>query len=147
LFNCSSGWEKEWYVKMKTMFNRLVVHEALKNCYIQENNPKNKINKPAASQDRFISLLLHDIFGGEILKTHLKRGWHFYNRIDGERIDFTRSNRADYASDESFEDIPSTPGETCNNVEQVDYSVFFMRFIRAFEEAIGLDKNIPGMAT
>jgi hypothetical protein len=125
----------------------MVVQEALKSSLSQDNAPGTKITKPATSQDRFISLLIHDIFGGEILKTHIRRGWHFYNRIDGERIDFSRSNRADYASDESFEDIPSTPGETCNNVEQVDYSVFFMRFVRAFEEAVGLDKNIPGMAT
>jgi hypothetical protein len=132
---------------MKTMFNRLVVNEALKNCILQENNPKNRICSPGASQDRFISLLLHDIFGGEILKTHIKRGWHFYNRIDGERIDFTRSNRVNSASDHSFEDIPSTPAETCNNVEQVDYSIFFLSFVRAFEELVGLEKNIPDLAT
>jgi hypothetical protein len=132
---------------MKTMFNRLVVHEALKNCYIQENNPKNKINKPAASQDRFISLLLHDIFGGEILKTHIRRGWHFYNRIEGERIDFTRSETGNFPVDTGLEDIPSSSVETLSSVEQIDYSIFLMRFIRAFEELIGLDKNIPGMAT
>jgi hypothetical protein len=129
------------------MFNRMVVQEALKSSLSQDNTPGTKINKPATSQDRFISLLIHDIFGGEILKTHIRRGWHFYNRIDGERIDLTRSNRADYAGDKRFEDIPSTPGETCNNVEQVDYSVFFMRFVRAFEEVVGLEKNIPGLAS
>jgi hypothetical protein len=129
------------------MFNRMVVQEALKSSLSQDITPGTKIKKPATSQDRFISLLIHDIFGGEILKTHMKRRWHFYNRIDGERIDFTRSNRAEYAGDQSFEDIPSTPGETCNNVEQVDYSIFFMRFVRAFEEVVGLDKQIPDLAS
>lgn len=125
----------------------MVVQEALKSSLLQDNTPAMKNNKPATSYDRFISLLIHDIFGGEILKTHIKRRWHFYNRIDGERIDFTRSNRSNDTVDQSFEDIPSTPGETCNYIEQVDYSVFFMRFIRAFEEAVGLEKNIPGLAT
>lgn len=129
------------------MFNRMVVQEALKSSLSQDNTTERKINKPATSHDRFISLLIHDVFGGEILKTHIKRRWHFYNRIDGERIDFTRSNRANSEGYQRFEDIPSTPGETCNNVEQVDYSIFFMRFVRAFEEIVGLDKNIPGLAS
>jgi len=129
------------------MFNRMVVQEALKNSLLQDNTAGVKSKKPATSHDRFISLLIHDIFGGEILKTHIRRRWHFYNRIDGERIDFTRSNRANYEGDQSFEDVPSTPAETCNIVEQVDYSIFFMRFVRAFEEVVGLDKKIPGLAT
>jgi len=125
----------------------MVVQEALKSSLSQDNAPGTKIIKPATSQDRFISLLIHDIFGGEILKTQIRRRWHFYNRIDGERIDFTRSNRSNYAVDQSFEDIPSTPAETCNIVEQVDYSIFLMRFVRAFEELVGLDKKIPGLAS
>ena len=30
-------------------------------------------------------------FGGELLKTRLPEGDHFYNRIDGVRFDFTES--------------------------------------------------------
>jgi len=129
------------------MFNRLVVHEALKKSILQEYNPENRIRRPAASQDRFISLLLHDIFGGEILKTHRRKGWHFYNRIDGERVDFTRSETGNCPVDSSLEDIPSSTVETLSPVEQVDYSIFLLRFIRAFEELVGLDKKIPGLAS
>jgi hypothetical protein len=35
------------------------------------------------------ALLANDLFGGDILKTPLPDGDHFYNRIDGDRIDFT----------------------------------------------------------
>jgi len=128
------------------MFNRQVVHEALKRTLSSDSSPEWSSGKPAASQDRVISLLLHDIFGGEILKTRRRKGWHFYNRIDGERIDFTRSKMGKCPEDSHLEDIPSSPGETCNCIESVDYSTFFMRFVRAFEEAIGLDKNIPDYA-
>jgi hypothetical protein len=83
-------------------------------------------------QDSLISLLIHDIFGGEILKTHSRKKWHYYNRIDGERVDFTGNG-------ESFEDIPATPDETYDYIDQADYSTFFMRFVRAFEETVGLD--------
>ncbi|MDO9341555.1 MAG: hypothetical protein Q7T72_13655 [Bacteroidales bacterium] len=44
-----------------------------------------------------------------------------------------------------FEDIPSTPDETYNYFEQKEYSTFLMRFVRSFEEAVGLEKYQPGL--
>lgn len=72
------------------MFYRMVVQDALKRSWSVDNKPEGKPDIPSAGQDSVISQLIHNIFGGEILKTRLKKGWHFYNRIDGERIDFTR---------------------------------------------------------
>src|SRR5450759_4514169 len=121
------------------MFNRMVVQEALKRSLALDNNPGWTPDNPADDQDTVISLLIHDIFGGEILKTHKKKGWHFYNRINGERIDFTRSEMGKSYEDNRFEDIPSTPDETHNYFEKEDYSNFLMRFVRVFEEAVGLE--------
>jgi len=116
------------------MVNKKIVFEAL------ERSQEFETMKPAARakiQDTLISLLIHDIFGGEILKTHKRKNWHFYNRIDGERIDFTKTRKS---AGKNFEDIPATPDETFNYVDQADYSNFFMRFVRAFEETVGLDR-------
>ena len=44
---------------------------------------------PAAGQCNVTSLLIHDLFGGDLLKTPLPAGDHFYNRIGGRRYDFT----------------------------------------------------------
>lgn len=44
---------------------------------------------PAAGQCNVTSLLIHELFGGELLKTPLLAGDHFYNRVDGRRYDFT----------------------------------------------------------
>jgi hypothetical protein len=125
------------------MFDRMVVQEALQRTLELDNNPGVTKEKPADGEDTVISLLIHDIFGGEILKTHKKKGWHFYNRINGERIDFTRSKKRKSLSDKSFEDIPSNPDETNKYLSQEDYSNFFMRFVRTFEEAVGLDRSKP----
>jgi hypothetical protein len=129
------------------MFNRIVVQEALKRTWVLDNNPglnrKNSVN----GQDSVISTLIHDIFGGDILKTHNKKGWHFYNRIDGERVDFTRSEMDRTDSDNPFEDIPSTPDETFKYFSEEDYSTFFMRFVRVFEEAVGLERHKPEYAS
>lgn len=48
-------------------------------------------DNPAAGQCNVTSLLIHELFGGELLKTPLLAGDHFYNRIEGRRYDFTVS--------------------------------------------------------
>ncbi|SDH97061.1 hypothetical protein SAMN05216338_1015168 [Bradyrhizobium sp. Rc2d] len=44
-------------------------------------------DNPAAGQCNVTALLIHDLFGGELLKTPLPQGDHFYNRIEGRRYD------------------------------------------------------------
>ncbi|MCA1466381.1 hypothetical protein I6F09_00600 [Bradyrhizobium sp. IC3195] len=48
-------------------------------------------DNPAAGQCNVTALLIHELFGGDLLKTPLPAGDHFYNRIGGERYDFTAS--------------------------------------------------------
>ena len=122
------------------MFDKMIVYEALKNCQPEGSSPSKQWFDPD-EQASLISLLIHDIFGGEILKTHVKRGWHFYNRIEGKRLDFTSPEMNNSISDNQFEDIPSTPDETYAYFEDEEYSIFLMRFLAAFEEAVGLDRN------
>jgi len=117
---------------MNQMFDLMIVREALMKSRTQ------KI--PAIEQDSLISHLVHDVFGGEILKTPRKRGWHFYNRVDGLRIDFTRSELSKSSNEKLFEDIPATPEETSLYFEKEQYSSFLMNFVRIFEEIVGLNK-------
>lgn len=110
----------------------MIVREALSKSRTQE--------IPAIDQDSMISHLVHDVFGGEILKTRRKRGWHFYNRVDGLRIDFTRSEISKSSNEKKFEDIPATADETSACFEKEQYSFFLMNFVRSFEEIVGLNK-------
>jgi phage pi2 protein 07 len=123
------------------MLNKIEVQEALRRSQESVPRPEFKNKKPINGQDTVISLLIHDIFGGEIMKTHKKNGWHFYNRIDGERVDFSKSEISKSNEDNSFDDIPTTPDEASIYYDIEDYSDFFMRFINAFEETVGLDKH------
>jgi hypothetical protein len=123
------------------MFNQTIVQEALKRICRLGKDPSLAGDNIIGGLDSEISFLIHDIFGGEILKTHKKNGWHFYNRIEGKRIDFTDLNNNKSLSYSSFEDIPSTPDETHNYFATEDYSTFLMRFVRAFEEAVGLKRT------
>jgi hypothetical protein len=120
------------------MQNQTDIREALKQTWELEDSQRKPIISPPKGQDKEVSLLIHDIFGGEILKTSRKKGWHFYNRINGERIDFSDTETEKRSKNNHFDDIPSTPEETDTFVEPVDYSSFYNRFIRAFEEIISL---------
>ena len=141
----------EWFIRNNQinkeikMFNRLVVYEAL-NRSMTSDTGGNTPGNPVPGQDTLISQLIHDIFGGEILKTRLKKGWHFYNRIEGARIDFTSNDIYKSSDNNQFEDIPSSPDETHHYFEDEEYSTFLMRFIWAFEEAVGLDKYRHGLS-
>jgi hypothetical protein len=63
---------------------------------------------PAAGQCNVTSLLIHDLFGGDLLKTPLPAGDHFYNRIGGQRYDFTASQ---FEQPIAYVDLPVTRAE------------------------------------
>jgi len=126
---------------LEKMFNKIVVQEALLSSWAPENSlDLTPINR-GHFQDSINSHLIHDIFGGEILKSRKKNGWHFYNRIDGERIDFTCYDMNSKLNICYREEIQSTPEEAHGYFEEEDYTAFLMRFISAFEETVGLDKS------
>jgi ssDNA-specific exonuclease RecJ len=128
------------------MINRRIVQTALKRTWGLNKNPGLIPVNPAVDKSSLISQLIYDIFGGEILKTHKKRSWHFYNRINGERIDFSTSEKRRLSYGNHFEDIPASIDEINNYFEQEQYSPFYMRFIREFEETLGLD-NFKSVAS
>src|SRR5664279_829570 len=131
----------------RNMFNKMIVYEALKKSLSSDSERKSGSKIGTSGQDGLISLLIHDVFGGDILKTHTKKYWHFYNRIEGERVDFTgaKANKIDDFS--KFEDIPSTPDETYSYIDQADYTTFFTKFVSAFEDTLGLEKIQPGLSS
>ncbi|UPK39390.1 hypothetical protein IVB18_20525 [Bradyrhizobium sp. 186] len=67
------------------------VQSALRKAWSLSTASKWAPNNPAAGQCNVTSLLIHELFGGDLLKTPLPAGDHFYNRIGGRRYDFTAS--------------------------------------------------------
>lgn len=122
-------------------FDRTTVQETLRQTISSDNFPGAGPFKE--SQDTIISLLIHDIFGAEILKTHKQKRWHFYNRINGERIDLAEAETLNPVVENTFEDIPSSPCEASDYVAREDYLTFLMKFIREFEETVGLGRYLP----
>jgi len=125
------------------MINKRIVKTALKSTWGLKKNAGLIHVNPKDNKSSLISQLIYDIFGGEILKTHKKRNWHFYNRINGERVDFSISDTGKFSHVNHFEDIPASTDEIHNYFEQEQYSPFYMRFVREFEETLGLENCGP----
>ncbi len=45
---------------------------------------------PCFGQGAVTALAIHDLCGGQIVKTECPSGWHYYNIVEGERYDLTK---------------------------------------------------------
>ena len=73
---------------------------------------------PARGQCSVTALVAQDLFGGTILKTRIGPAWHFYNRFDGARHDFTASQ---FAAPIAYEDIEATRAEAFADTSPAQY--------------------------
>jgi hypothetical protein len=83
-----------------------------------------KTDNPAAGQCGVTALVVNDEFGGSILKTDVNGAWHFYNMIDGKRLDFTVSQ---FTSPILYEDVPSDRAEALLDCSQEQYDLLRSR--------------------
>lgn len=74
---------------------------------------------PAAGQCGVTALVANDVLGAEILKTRYGPIWHFYNRLDGERHDFTESQ---FGEPIVYDDLPSTRDEAFGDTNARQYA-------------------------
>ena len=104
--------------------------ESLTKAWSRETSSLWSSDDPARGQCGVTSLVVQDLFGGQILKTPLQQGPHFYNLIAGRRIDFTSDQFADPID---YEDLPSHREEAMSDTNPGQY--------RALRERLGLPVN------
>lgn len=86
-------------------------------------------DNPARGQCNVTALLINELFGGELLKTPLPEGDHFYNRIDGERIDLTASQ---FDGHIDYLDITSSRHEALAGTSMAKYESLRAAFAKHF---------------
>ncbi|MGD6831295.1 YunG family protein [Sutcliffiella halmapala] len=79
---------------------------------------------PAKGQCGVSALVVNELYGGEILKTKLEEGWHFYNFIDGRRFDFTYSQ---FCHPIVYDDIVSSRAEALEDTNEEQFSYLLRR--------------------
>lgn len=92
----------------------------LNKCWSIKSSSKWTSENPAKGQCGVTSLVINDFFGGDILRTETPEGWHYYNRIDNKRYDFTQSQ---FVQEPIYMDKLSNREEAFSdtNLEQYNY--------------------------
>jgi hypothetical protein len=96
------------------------LYDRLRGAWSAETGGKWRPDNPAAGQCSVTALVVQDELGGEILKTDIAGAWHFYNRIDGRRVDFTMSQ---FDSPIGYDDLPSNRQEALADTSVTQYEV------------------------
>lgn len=118
-------------------FDWTIVKEALRRAIPYRDIPSGRSGLAAKIHNVEISVLINDVFGGEILKTRDRGGWHYYNRINGEQIDLDGEEVSGSRDDSAPYMNSLTPAKSSGNFEQNDYNTLFQRFVTALEESFG----------
>lgn len=91
----------------------------LRGAWSNESSSKWTAENPALGQCGVTALVVHDVFGGEILKTPTPGGMHFYNRIAGCRCDFTE---AQFSEPIQYADLLSSRDEAFRDTNAAQYN-------------------------
>jgi hypothetical protein len=84
----------------------------------KESSSKYTPDNPAKGQCGVTSLVVQDLLGGEIVKTKLPEGWHFYNKIDGKYYDLTKSQ---FQEEIVYMHLPSIREESFMDTNEAQY--------------------------
>jgi len=101
------------------MYTEKDLLRALKKSWSNQSSSKWSLDNPARGQCGVTALVVNDILGGEIYKTWLDEGWHFYNMLAGERRDFTEEQ---FLYNLEYQDLCSSREEAFQDTNDAQYS-------------------------
>ena len=107
-----------------TALTPAALRDALFQAWSLDSSSKWTAENPAAGHCGVTALVAQDWLGGDILKTRYGPIWHFYNRIDGERIDFTNSQ---FNGPISYDDAASNRQEAFADTNDAQYAALSER--------------------
>ncbi|MEH6945176.1 YunG family protein [Bacillus sp. JJ722] len=100
------------------MFQIERITNALYKSWSLESSSKWSKDNPSMGQCGVTTLVVNDILGGEIRKTKLPDGWHFYNFINNNRCDLTAFQ---FIEEILYMDIPSNREEAYADTNEKQY--------------------------
>jgi hypothetical protein len=123
------------------MVDKKLIQNALSSAWEIYDNPIWNSENHLNGQSSLTSHIIYDIFGGKILKKRKDKGWHFFNLIGGRYVDFTTPEINKTTDNKLNEILISSPKETDKYFEKEDYFSFYLEFVIAFENLVGLGKQ------
>jgi len=110
----------------------LLIEQCLLKCWSIKTSSKWTPENPYKGQCGVTALVINDLFGGNILRTEVEGQWHFYNRIEGERYDFTSKQ---FNSDIDYQDIESNREEAFADTNEFQYSTLKTTMMQEYKNA------------
>ena len=112
---------------MTLTFDESRIRSVLRDAWSLETAVQWTPENPASGQCNVTAAVIFDLFGGDLLRTRLPDVWHYYNRIDGRRVDFTDSQfdapGALFAAPERYDDDPTTRDTAMTGIPQQEYDI------------------------
>ena len=111
-------------------FDAEEVRRRLRRAWSAATSGKWREDAPALGQCSVTALLLHDRYGAELLSTPTPWGPHFYNRLGGERLDFTAEQFAALgaAAPPAYRDRPAGREEAMADTTPAQYAALAAAF-------------------
>lgn len=103
---------------MMSLYTTDEIIDALFKAWSFQSSSKWSKDNPANGQCGVTALVVHDLLGGKINKTVLPSGWHFYNVVNGTRINFTSSQ---FSEEIFYMDISSNREEAFQDTNEDQY--------------------------
>ena len=102
----------------------LDLYQRLRRCWSTETGRHWRPDNPASGQCGVTALVANDELGGAIVKTDVNGAWHFYNLVNGRRIDFTMTQ---FDSPICYADLPSSRDEALADCSAEQYRLLRAR--------------------
>ena len=119
-------------------FDETVIRKALRDAWSPETAVQWTPDNPASGQCNVTAAVIFDLFGGEILRTRLADVWHYYNRIEGRRIDFTDSQFSSpgalFSAPASYDDEPTTRSAAMSGIPEREYETLKSALLSALDQ-------------
>ena len=110
-------------------FNEISVRQALESAWSSETAVQWSEENPANGQCNVTAAVIYDLFGGEILRTRYPSFWHYYNQINGCRVDLTDSQffrpGARFSAPEKYDDELSDVASAMDGIPKREYDVLW----------------------
>jgi hypothetical protein len=115
------------------------VRRALSASWSEETSSLWTSANPARGQCSVTALVVQQLLGGEILKTDVDGQWHFYNRLEGEVVDFTA---VQFDSATTYLDLPATAEEAFADTSREQFETL----MESVERVLSTSAAEPGVA-
>jgi len=100
-------------------FDEALLREVLEDAWSLDSASQWSLENPANGQCNVTAVVIQELFGGVILRTRYPNFWHYYNQIDGNRVDLTDSQ---FSRPDARVPAPESYDDDISDRDSADYS-------------------------